>query len=408
MALFAVSFAMTAVAAVDFVSIDEVEFDSTISSANTISGSVSQTVPVEVRFTALENASDVRVRTYIEGFKSDISDESSRFRIVKDNSYVKRFTLELPSSLDLDELTEEELTLLVRFSARGMDSQEEAHSISVEKNQYSLNLLSIDRDEVVEAGKRLAITVVVENNGFERLDNVYVRATIPGLGISQKVYVGDLDSLRDSDDDDINDARERKIYLTLPRDAPAGNYDLELEAYNHDTSVTANTRVVVRGVDTRVLPPVTAKTIAPGQETVFDIVLVNPSDRLVVYTVTPGETKGLFVEATEPIVTVSGDSSRSTGIKVRASKGLEEGTYLVSVNANSETGISEQISFTVNVEKAGSVTANVVAGADGRPNTVVVLTIILVIIFVVLLIVLIVLLTRKPEESEEYGETNYY
>jgi hypothetical protein len=411
-ALFAVALAMTTVAAVDFVDVTDVEVDS-ISIAldnvgNNIAGSVSQTVPVVVKFTALSDASDVKIRAYIEGFKSEISDETSRFRIVEGNTYVKRFTLELPSSLDLDEFTEEELMLLVRFSARGMDSQEIEVPISVEKNQYSLNLLSIDRNEVVEAGSRLAVDVVVENNGFERLDNVYVRATIPGLGISQKVYVGDLESTRDAYDDDINDARERRIYLTLPRDAPAGNYDLEIEAYNHDTSVTANTRVVVRGVDTRILPPVTAKTIAPGQETVFDIVLVNPSERLVVYTITPGDSKGLFVEATEPIVTVSGDSSRATGIKVRASNSLEEGTYLISVNVHSETGLSEQISFTVNVEKAGSKATNVVSGTDGKPNTVVVLTVILVIIFVVLLIILIVLLTKRPEESEELGETNYY
>ncbi|MAH07111.1 hypothetical protein CMI38_02580 [Candidatus Pacearchaeota archaeon] len=411
-ALFAVALAMTTVAAVDFVDVTDVEVDS-ISIAldnvgNNIAGSVSQTVPVVVKFTALSDASDVKIRTYIEGFKSEISDETSRFRIVDGNTYVKRFTLELPSSLDLDELTEEELMLLVRFSARGLDSQEVEVPVSVEKNQYSLNLLSIDRNEVVEAGSRLAVDVVIENNGAERLDNVYVRATIPGLGISQKVYVGDLENNRDAFDDDINDARERRIYLTLPRDAPAGNYDLEIEAYNHDTSVTTNTRVVVRGVDTRILPPVTAKTIAPGQETVFDIVLVNPSERLVVYTITPGDSKGLFVEATEPIVTVSGDSSRATGIKVRASNSLEEGTYLISVNVHSETGLSEQISFTVNVEKAGSKTTNVVSGTDGKPNTVVVLTVILVIIFVVLLIILIVLLTKRPEESEELGETNYY
>jgi len=41
-------------------------------------------------------------------------------------------------------------------------------------------------------------------------------------------------------------------------------------------------------------------------------------------------------------------------------------------------------------------------------NTVLILTVILVIIFVVLLVILIVLLTRKPAESEEFGETSYY
>lgn len=410
-AIFAMIFTISMVAAVDFVDVSDVEVNGisfALDNVNQVAGIVSDTIPVVVKFTALEDVSDVRVEVRIDGFKDNIEDETSRFHILAGNTYVKRFTLTLPSSTDLDELTEEELTLLVRFTARGRDSQEESVALEVQKDLYSLNLLSIERSEVVEAGNRLAVDVVVENNGFERLDNVYVRATIPGLGISNKVYVGDLESLRDNFDDDINDARERRVYLTIPKNAPAGNYDLEIETYNHDTSTSVLMRVVVRGVDTRILPPVTAKTIAPGEETNFEIVLVNPSDRLVVYTITPEGTKGLFVEAAEPIVTVSSDSSRSTMINVRASNSVEEGTYLVTVSANSETGLSETISFTVNVEKDRvSATGKAIGSARG-PNSVVVLTVILVIIFVVLLIILIVLLSKKPADSEEFGETNYY
>jgi preprotein translocase subunit SecG len=40
-------------------------------------------------------------------------------------------------------------------------------------------------------------------------------------------------------------------------------------------------------------------------------------------------------------------------------------------------------------------------------NTAVVLTVVLAIIFVVLLVVLIVLLTRKPQKTQEFGESYY-
>jgi len=69
----------------------------------------------------------------------------------------------------------------------------------------------------------------------------------------------------------------------------------------------------------------------------------------------------------------------------------------------SDTGVSKQVSFTANVEKTGSSKPTVTTN-----NTVLILTIVLSIIFVVLIIVLIVLLTRKPAESEEFGETSYY
>ena len=129
---------------------------------------------------------------------------------------------------------------------------------------------------------------------------------------------------------------------------------------------------------------------------------------MVVYTITPEESKGVLVEVTEPVVTVGADSSRTVQILARATKDADEGTYVVTVNAISEAGMSKQVSFSVNVEKSSSsgITGSVVGG---NANTAVVLTVILVIVFVVLLIVLIVLLTKRPaEQSEEFGETNYY
>jgi len=57
------------------------------------------------------------------------------------------------------------------------------------------------------------------------------------------------------------------------------------------------------------------------------------------------------------------------------------------------------------MEEPSRVTGSTVVG---QTNNVVVLTVVLVIIFVVLLIILIVLLSKRPVESEELGETNYY
>jgi preprotein translocase subunit SecG len=46
--------------------------------------------------------------------------------------------------------------------------------------------------------------------------------------------------------------------------------------------------------------------------------------------------------------------------------------------------------------------------AEGKAvNPIVVLTVVLAIIFLVLLVVLIVLIGRKPQKSEEYGESYY-
>ena len=425
--LVALTLALTTVSALsencsEVFCIDDVEIngisygkDFAMSFADSVGEITSGTVPVVVKFHAIDDNdgvkeayTDARVKVYIEGFKEDIEDETSRFHMLEGNMYVKRFTLTLPSSTDLDDLTEEELALLVRVSARDQESVEIELPLEVQTDLYSLSILSIDRNEVVNAGDTLAVNVVVENNGFDRLDNVYVRASIPALGVSNRIYVGDLESHRDLEDDNIDDARDRRIYLNIPRNAAPGNYEMVIEAYSYDTEVKETARVVVRGADTRVLSPVTTKTIGPGEEATFDVLLVNSADRMVVYTIMPDQTQGFFVEATEPIVAVGADSSKTTKVKVRASESVPEGTYVITVNTNSDAGTSEKSSMTVNVKKASTSTGVKPAVIAGKPNTVVVLTVILVIIFVVLLIILIVLMTKKPTESEEFGETNYY
>ena len=55
------------------VSFGDVTINDIVASGN-IAGEVSRTVPVEVKFTANEDASDVKVKVYIEGYKSHKGD----------------------------------------------------------------------------------------------------------------------------------------------------------------------------------------------------------------------------------------------------------------------------------------------------------------------------------------------
>jgi uncharacterized membrane protein len=417
-ALFAIAFALTTVVATDFVDMTGLEIDGMhvdLNNAATIGVDVSNTIPVMVMFTAPADTDpdtryeidDVRVKVYIEGFRNELEDETSRFHILEGNTYTKRMSITVPSSFDLDDLSEN-VDLLVRFNAQGESSVEKNFPLEIQKESYSLNLLSVDTSNVVVSGDQVSVDVVVQNNGNERLDNIYVEASIPELGTSRKVYVGDLSSDQDEEDDDINDATSKRVYLTIPRDAAAGTYDMVVEVYNYDVSVETTTRVAIRNVDAGVMPVTATKTVAPGSETSFDLVLVNPSDRLVVYTITPEPTTGLILEVTQPIVTIPSGSSKTVEINVKATKAIDEGTHLFTINADSNDAVSQQVTFTLNVEEdAESSTLSGLTGKDGT-NTTVVLTIVLVIIFVVLLIILIVLLTKRPTETEEFGETNYY
>jgi len=278
----------------------------------------------------------------------------------------------------------------------------------MQRNLYSLNVLSVDAPSKVTAGNTVALDVVLQNDGNSRLDNAYVIASIPELGIERKVYFGDLSPQVEDSYEDIRDSTNKVLYLTIPRDAQAGSYNVVVQAYNYDTSTTVKKKIVVEsaGSQSGVIPSITSRTIASGEETTFEVVLVNPNDRMVVYSIVPDQTQGLLVNVQEPVVTVGADSSKTVQIKVKATNSVAEGTHLVTVSVNTESGLEKKVSFTVNVDNS-STTSSSVIGLTGN-NTVLILTVILVIIFVVLLVVLIVLLTRKPAETEEFGETSYY
>lgn len=415
LALFAVVLsASTVLASVTdgFVTIDEVQVNDISVDGRTVIGHVSDTVPVKIFFTANDDVNEeVRVKVYIEGYRGETSETITLSTPLEDGiSDVARFSIDLPSSVDLDDLSED-LTLVVRFSARGETSVEKEYTLRMTRDLHSLNVLSVDAPERTVAGSTIAVDVVVKNDGSEELEDVYLRISVEDLGVQRNVYLGDLDERdeRDFDDDrsiDRHDTVSKRVYLALPTNAVPGVYNLEVEAYNYDVRATASERIVVDSVETGVLPTATGRTIAPGEETTFDVVLVNPNNRLVVYSILPEEVSGLIVEVTEPIVTVSAESGRTVKVNVRATESAEEGTYLVKVNVNDENGLVEQVSFSVNVEEDS---ARIGPAFAGTGNAVFILTVILVIIFVVLLIVLIVLLTRRPAETtEEFGETSYY
>ena len=142
-ALFAMIFALSTVAGSGIVTINDVIVNDISIYDSTAAGYVSDTIPVEIKFTANEAVSDVRVKVYIEGYKNEVSDSTERFHIVEGSSYIKRFSLRLPSSTDLDDLIED-LTLQVRVSAKGKDSFEDPFPIKMQRNLYNLNVLSIE------------------------------------------------------------------------------------------------------------------------------------------------------------------------------------------------------------------------------------------------------------------------
>jgi hypothetical protein len=392
----------------------EVTVDGMSVDSNTISGiEAGQTIPIEVVFKPLDCAEDVKVKAEID-YEEGIVDVTPKFELVEGSKYTKRLSLELPEDID----PTEELTLEITISnQKDKDSQE--YTILLQRESYRLSVLDAEMPSEAEAGSVIAVDVVLKNWGMQNLEDVFAKVAIPELGIQRKVYFGDIDPLDECEyRDDVctennsedcrnyfkdcngEDSAQGRLYITIPENAKSGVYDVEIQAYNVDSTQTIKKSIAISGEQetTNVLTGTSSKTLDIGQEVTYDLVIVNSGSSMKVYTLTPEQINGLTVNV-DPVVTVPADSSKTIQVTVKATESAQEGTHLIKINVESEGQLIQQTSLSANVEK-GTASTTVT-------NSVVVLTIVLVIIFVVLLIILIVLLTKKPS-TVETEETSYY
>ncbi len=401
--LIAVFALTTYVTASDLVSYQEISIDGIdYSSGDTIGIESGATIPIKVVFMAEQDASEVTIKAWIDGYRSEITDKTSIFELVNDSKYTKYLSLTLPNDID----PTEDYTLVIRVSDQ-TDSQYQEFHLKMQRKSYNVEILDAEVSNTVVPGAMLAVDVVLKNRGMHDLEDVFVKASIPELGIERKVYFGDLNPLDECKYDgetyrdcDRTDAVERRLYLGIPESVTSGVYTLEIEAYNSDSSATMEKTLVVKGAESmsQVLSGVTSKTVKIGEETTYDLILVNSGDTLKVYSLTPGDAEGLIVSV-DPIVTVPAGSSETVVVKVKATSSASEGTQVFSIKVEENGQLVKTLNLNANVEKA--------SGSVATSSPIALLTIILVIVFVVLLIVLIVLLTRKPA-TVETEETSYY
>ncbi len=389
-ALFAIALAMTSASAT-FASLTSVEvngvehFGSNFKSEGVFAG---ETLPVRVFFIANSNEADVHVFVRLRG-GSGFSDQTERFDVIAGNTYSKLLNVKVPTDIDPDE----DLKLLVSVESEHNAGSAWELNLTAERESYIVEILSAEGPEQVRAGQSLPLDIVLKNRGRHEAEDTYVRATISELGVSTVSYFADLSSV-DQSDPDKEDSAIRRLNLAIPSNAKPGVYTIQLEAFNSDSSTVRTKRVVVtEGSEDRVIVSSASQKFAAGEDKTYTLTLVNSGNTVKVYTVALDAPTSLDVSTDSTVVVVPAGSSKTLDVHV---KGSEQGSYTFSVSVTSDDGTVTKENLTANIE-----------GTASTVNATIVLTVVLAIIFVVLVIVLIVLLTRKPQRTEEFGESYY-
>ena len=355
-------------------------------------------IPVLITFRATQNAEDVRIKAWISGERENAV-VSERFDTIADRTYTQVVYLPIPSDLDR-ELDESRKLDIVVESKNQATADEKVIDLTVQRESYQIQILSVQIQSEVKAGTSVPIDVVLKNRGRQSADDNFLKVSIPELGIETRTYFGDLSPIDQGGNvPDKDDAVERRAFLKVPSNVPAGLYTLQLEAYNADSSAKMERKLVILGAgeDTKIVSSATTKTFQTGEKQIYRMTVVNKGTSVGVYEISINAPKELNVEADESVIVVPAGSSRDVELTADSS---EEGVYSFSASVQTENGQTiEEKNFKANVQGNGK--------GSVANNTTVLLTVILAIVFVVLLVVLIVLLTRKPAKTEEFGESYY-
>jgi len=394
-ALAAILFLVAGVSAApsELATINSVEVDGMDVSGNDIAVIAGETISIKIAFTALENASNVKIEAEVEGKKVSVDETIGPFDVEEGKRYVRTLSVKLP--YELKDQVSDDVILNIKLWNGDFRTVYDDITLRIQRESYKAGIMSISAEQSVKAGEIFPVDVVLKNTGYNDLDDLYVTLRIPELGIEKTSYFGDIVAVEEDDDEDYVRGR---FYVSVPYSTPSGTYTIEVEATNDDLNVLKSRQIIV-GNDfpsNVIVTSSTNKIVSAGEESQYNLLLVNPTNQLKVYRIVTEPACGeancnLLVSADSAVVAVPAGLSKSVTINAVAQK---EGEYVFNVNVFSGEKLEQVVSFSLT--------------AEGRATSpVAVLTIVLAIIFVVLLVVLIVLLGKKPQKAEEFGESYY-
>lgn len=356
------------------------------------------TVSIRVEFDSAVNASDVTVEVELETDKEDVEAQTRVFDVETGNEYVKTLKLEVPFDLQ-DELSDF-VTLNVEISGDGFKT-EDNFSLRVQREPFNADIKSVSVPQTINAGDTFPVDLVLKNMGYNDLDDLFVTVGISALDTERTAFFGDLVALECDDDaiggavenygvdidrkcnEDDEDTLAGRIFLQVPFDAQSGVYTLEVTIENDDTVSSETVQIAIDNAFSA------GNFIVSGNT----LLIVNPTNEVVVYRIVPESTGAVSVSVSDSLVAVPAGSSATVVTDATSSV---SGIQTYSVNIFSADGaLVDTISFSKSFE------------GNDVTSPIVVLTFILAIIFIVLLVVLIVLIGKKPEKSEEFGESYY-
>jgi uncharacterized membrane protein len=392
--LTAVLTVMTTVSALNISSIEANVRGNSLDSFAPFSVERGDSLPVQVSFTAWENDT-VKVTAAIEGYKRSIESKTGSFDIVEDVTYDRTLTLNIPTDIDSGTYS-----LSIKVAGKGTPVYAD-FELEIQRDSFGLEIISISTPSVVAAGKVLTANIVVKNRGSHDADEVFIKASIPELGLEKIVFANDL-VYDDADREVRDDSIEKTISLVIPATARKGTYNLIVEASmeNSDATVVKQKAFSVDGVGeataTAILPKDVNKKVAQGKAIAFEMTIMNLAETSQSYSIDITGADGWAYTQVSPMdLTLGKEQSKTVTVYLNVNSNAMLGNHALVANVKSGNTVLQQVNFMVDVTKAGEIDALMISA------------IILAVILVVLIVALILLKAQGASKTST-EEISYY
>jgi len=387
----------------DYIALDPVTGNAT----ETLAVEEGQTVEIRLGLQSTTGTTDVEVDAKISGFEySDevsLSDSTPLFDIAMGTTKYVNLQVEVPRELDADNYW-----LRVRVLDRDSAAVVWNIPLAIESARNGLDIadVSFSPSTTVKAGRSLLATVLLQNHGERNQNDVKVTVAIPSLGVSAVEYV-DVDA--DTQDVDFEDVPE--MFLPIPANAAAGDYEVRVTAdFNRYDSATETYTVHVQANE--LFQPETedvlvlavgpeAQNVAAGSKATYAIALDNAGSRSKAYLLSAVTGSWATTSLSESLVVLEAGRSKVVYVDVTAAENAPAGSQTVTVTVGADGEVLETVSLSANVVAAPVATRS---NTDLRSG----LEIALIVLVVLLVIIGLIFGFSRLRKDNEGEEQTYY
>mgnify|MGYP001611850189 CR=1 FL=1 len=350
-----------------------------------------------------DSAKNIEVEARLMGYdEEDVEDSVLVKKVAEGTEKNVKLKLTVPEDFPNGNAT---LRVLV---TGGLEQVYTDYQLNIESPSHSVKIadVSFSPSLTVKAGRSLLTTVLLENVGENKEEDVKVTVAVPELGISVSEYVDEV--LKDEHED------VDEMFLQIPADAEAGEYTVKVTAQYDDLDESVTETYTLKVLENDLVKPQTKAgklvlAVGPERQSVtagdskavsYAVALTNEGSASKAYLLEVATGDWATATLSESLVVLEPGQNKVVYVDLTANADAAVGEHLASLTVKSGSDVLESVVLKTTVVQGTSANKESANLRNGLEIALVVLVVLLV------LVGLVIGFSRLRKDND--GEEKYY